>query len=63
MSPDSAVGRALVSAPLSPSLDPLPYAAGQEPQTYSLGVVLAALAFGVTLGLLLGVLISLFARG
>lgn len=63
VSPDSAIGRAVASAPLAPSLEPLPYASGEEPQTYSLGVVLAALAFGVTLGLLLGVLISLFARG
>ena len=29
---------------------------------YSLGVVLAALAFGVTLGLLFGVLVTLFTR-
>ncbi len=52
------------SAP-PPLAEPLssPYGDGMaEAQTYSLGVVLAALAFGVTLGLLLGVLVSLFTR-
>jgi len=54
--------------PPGPALaEPLstPYGAAQsanEPQMYSLGVVLAALAFGVTLGLLFGVLVTLFTR-
>ena len=56
-----------VEPPLSPAIPP--YAAPQvssEPpvvagaQSYSLGVVLAAMAFGVTLGLLLGVLLTLY---
>lgn len=63
--PAAAPGPSFPPPPVALQAEPLSagYGSGApEAQTYSLGVVLAALAFGVTLGLLLGVLVSLFTR-